>query len=206
MIPAKSVLAFGALCILGCAPADRSSELEERRAQVAATGAQVMPFDLDATTHVFEKTEFGGIQQVVADAADPRQVALIREHLEMEAERFARGDFHDPAMIHGEHMAGLHQLVQGHERLSIEYSEIDDGGQILYSTHLSDNHVDGVGGPRGRRARRATPSCARGPSRRILKGEHLVPPQSSGGHCRLPPIRRGGQRDLVLPGVSEVDM
>jgi len=54
--------------------------------------------------------------------------------IEMEAERFARGDFHDPAMIHGEHMAGLHQLVQGHERLSIEYSEIDDGGQILYST------------------------------------------------------------------------
>lgn len=127
-----SILAFGALCMLGCAPADQSSELEERRAQVAATGAQVMPFDLDATTHVFEKTEFGGIQQVVADAADPRQVALIREHLEVEAERFARGDFHDPAMIHGEHMAGLHQLVQGHERLSIEYSEIDDGGQILY--------------------------------------------------------------------------
>ena len=138
MIPAKSILAFGALCILGCAPADQSSELEERRALVAAAGAQVMPFDLDATTHVFEKTEFGGIQQVVADAADPRQVGLIREHLEMEAERFARGDFHDPAMIHGEHMAGLHQLVQGHERLSIEYSEVDDGGQILYSTEDLD--------------------------------------------------------------------
>ena len=134
MILPKSILAFGALSILGCAQADQSSELEERRAQVAAAGAQVMPFDLDATTHVFEKTGFGGIQQVVADAADPRQVTLIREHLEMEAGRFARGDFHDPAMIHGEHMAGLHQLVQGHERLSIEYSEIHDGGQILYST------------------------------------------------------------------------
>lgn len=132
MTPTTRILALGALLALGCAEADRSSDLEEHRAEIAATGAQVMPFDLDATTHVFEKTEFGGIQEVVADSVDPHQVALIREHLEEEAERFARGDFHDPAMIHGEDMAGLQALVMGHERLAIEYVEIELGGRIVY--------------------------------------------------------------------------
>ncbi len=132
-------MALGALAVLGCVEADQSSDVEEhqaemadRRAEVAAAGAQVMPFDLDATTHFFEKTEFGGIQEVVADSVDPHQVALIREHLEEEAERFARGDFHDPAMIHGEDMAGLHELVMGHEGLAIEYVEIELGARITY--------------------------------------------------------------------------
>ena len=127
-----------ALCasasILACGAPEASSELEERRAKVAASGRQVMPFDLDATIHVFEKTPFGGVQRVVADSKDPHQIALVREHLEAEAERFARGDFHDPAMIHGEDMAGLHQLVLGHWRLSIEYGEIERGAQILFRT------------------------------------------------------------------------
>ena len=82
--------------------------------------------------HVFEKTGFGGIQQVVAETGDPRQIALIREHLEVEAGRFAKGDFHDPAMVHGPEMAGLHRLVMGYERLSVEYGEIDRGAEIVY--------------------------------------------------------------------------
>ena len=43
------------------------------------------------------------------------------------------GDFHDPAMIHGNDMAGLHELIMGAERLTISYSEIEDGAQILYT-------------------------------------------------------------------------
>ena len=139
MIPTRRILALGALAVAGCAEADQSSdvaehqaEMAEHQAEVAAAGAQVMPFDLDATTHFFEKTEYGGIQEVVADSVDPHQVALIREHLEEEAERFARGDFHDPAMIHGEDMAGLHELVLGHERLAIAYGEIELGARIVY--------------------------------------------------------------------------
>jgi hypothetical protein len=93
-----------------------------------------MPFDLEATTHVFEKLEDGGLQTVVADTDDPEQVALIRAHLSDEAARFARGDFHDPASIHGHDMPGLHQLVMGHERLSVAYGEVDRGAEIRYSS------------------------------------------------------------------------
>jgi len=111
-----------------------SSELEQRREEVAEVGREVMPFELDATTHVFERTEDGGIQTVVADSDDPEQVALVRSHLAEEAERFQRGDFHDPAMIHGGDMAGLHTLVMGHDRMTIQYREIPLGGEIRYSS------------------------------------------------------------------------
>lgn len=110
------------------------SAQEQRQDQVAEAGAAVMPFDLDATTHIFEKREDGGLQTVVADTEDQEQVALIREHLAEEAARFARGDFHDPAMIHGEDMPGLHALVMGHTRLEVQYEEVARGAEIRYSS------------------------------------------------------------------------
>ncbi len=139
---ATRLKALASLWVLAaCGSADPSSEstegqsaIAEREAAVAEAGAEVMPFDLERTTHIFEKLEDGGRQQVLADSDDPEQIRLIREHLGEEAERFAAGDFHDPEMIHGEEMPGLHALVVGHERLTIEYSEIERGAQILYSS------------------------------------------------------------------------
>ncbi|MCB0088413.1 MAG: hypothetical protein KDE54_10915 [Caldilineaceae bacterium] len=106
-----------------------------RQVEVATQGAEVMPFDLDKTTHIFEKLDNGGLQQVIVDEpGDTEQIALIRQHLAEEAERFAQGNFHDPSMIHGEAMPGLHELVMGAAKIHIEYSEIAEGGQILYTT------------------------------------------------------------------------
>ena len=106
----------------------------DRRADVAARGAEVMPFNLDRSTHVFAATDDGGVQTVRSDDGDAEQIGLIRAHLQEEAARFARGDFHDPAMIHGGDMPGLHALVVGAERLSIEYRDVDGGGEISYSS------------------------------------------------------------------------
>jgi hypothetical protein len=110
------------------------SRIEQRQAEVARAGSAVMPFDLDATTHIFEKTERGGLQTVLADMDDPEQVALIRAHVAEEAERFSQGDFHDPAMVHGSDMAGLHALVMGHERLTVAYREVEHGAEIAYES------------------------------------------------------------------------
>lgn len=116
-------------------PAGDHAAMSERQAAVAEKGAAVMPFDLDATTHIFEKTEEGGRQQVIADDPDDsEQIALIRTHLAEEAARFQQGDFHDPAMIHGDNMAGLHALMMGAAHINIVYSDIPDGAQILYTT------------------------------------------------------------------------
>ena len=132
--PAVLCLIFVVLLALaGCGPAEA-----DRQAEVAERGADVMPFDLDRTTHIFEKLDSGGLQQVITDDGDAEQIRLIREHLAEEAERFQNGDFHDPAMIHGDDMAGLHELVTGADQLTITYSEIDGGGQIVYGAEDAD--------------------------------------------------------------------
>ena len=57
--------------------------LHQRQAEVAMRGAQVMPFDLEKTTHHFEPLPDGGLQTVVVDAPiDPEQVELIQSHLQ----------------------------------------------------------------------------------------------------------------------------
>lgn len=97
-----------------------TGHLEARQELVADRGASVMPFDLDATTHVFAPTDEGGVQTVIADdAADLDQVALIREHLQAEMAAFQVGDFGDPASIHGHEMPGLAVLESSTDELAI---------------------------------------------------------------------------------------
>lgn len=116
----------------GCSTND---SMAEQQADVADRGAQVMPFDLDATTHVFTKTDDGGVQVVTADdPADAVQVGLIREHLIDERANFARGDFDDPAQIHGHDMPGVAELAAGYADIVVSYAERPDGAQLTYTT------------------------------------------------------------------------
>ena len=120
------------LCILGCG---RRQSLSERRSEVAARGAEVMPFDLRKTTHVFQDLEDGGLQTVTANSpGDTSQVRLIQEHLQLEALRFTKGDFSDPRTIHGHAMPGVAELSQGAARIRVEYSARSDGGAVRYTT------------------------------------------------------------------------
>lgn len=108
---------------------------ERRQADVAARGADVMPFDLNKTTHTFERAADGGVQTVTAnDPTDTEQIALIRAHLQQEAAKFTRGDFSDPAQIHGEDMPGLADLRTGANRIAVEYRALRDGARITYRT------------------------------------------------------------------------
>jgi hypothetical protein len=98
-------------------------------------GSQVMPFDLGATTHIFEMTEDGGIQEVIADdPSDAAQITLIRQHLQHEVMRFSSGDFSDPTSIHGNDMPGVSELAAGVEQVSIEYSELPNGAKITFTS------------------------------------------------------------------------
>ena len=106
-----------------------------RQEEVAERGAQVMPFDLEATTHRFVALPNGLEQIVVADdPADSEQVRLIREHLEAEQHRFQRGDYADPAHIHGSDMPGLATLEDRAGEVDIVFSEWIDGGRLIFST------------------------------------------------------------------------
>ncbi len=106
-----------------------------RQDAVAARGATVMPFDLDQTTHHFVPQPNGGLQTVVVrDTTNSEQIALIRTHLQTEAERFATGNFASPVAIHGQTMPGLAELEAGADRLTVTYSDLPNGGQIVYTT------------------------------------------------------------------------
>ena len=108
--------------------------VSDRQKGVAERGSMVMPFDLERTTHIFETTEFGGVQQVLSADGDLTQIRLIQDHLKEEVDRFQSGDFGDPAAIHGHDMPGLVELEAGYERIDVTYESLLDGGKITYST------------------------------------------------------------------------
>lgn len=109
---------------------------EERLDAVAQRGAQVMPFHLEQTTHLFSKTDHGGVQQVIAkDPANREQIALIREHLLKISKAFMHDDFSDPARIHGDEMPGLTELRNAQPgQIQIRYKELPEGAEIDYAT------------------------------------------------------------------------
>ncbi len=133
------MVAFTAVAALsgGCAadPSTSTPASSDRQAEVAERGASVMPFDLESTTHQFTKTDTGGVQTVVADdPQDTAQITLIREHLTEEVDRFRRGDFTDPARIHGNDMPGLEALSAHGGRITIDYETTPAGARATYTT------------------------------------------------------------------------
>ncbi len=132
------------------------------QAGMDARAAQVMPFDLNATRHTFTKTDQGGVEEVVAiDPADTRNIDLIRSHLEYEAAQFSKGNFSDPAKIHGMDMPGLQDLEAGASRVDVRYESLPAGARITYTSgepalvaalhawfdrQATDHAVPGMGG------------------------------------------------------------
>jgi len=108
----------------------------QRQADVATRGADVMPFSLEATTHVFTKTADGGTQRVVAKhGADARQVELVREHLRDIRREFSTGDFSGPSYIHGKDMPGLAALAAAKPgQIAIAYRDGAGGAELRFRT------------------------------------------------------------------------
>lgn len=62
------------------------------------------------------------------------QAASIRAHLREEAGAFARDDYADPAVIHGQAMPGLAELQSGAARVRVLYEELPDGARLRFTT------------------------------------------------------------------------
>jgi hypothetical protein len=106
------------------------------QAMIHDMSSQVMPFDLSQTTHIFEMTENGGIQQVIAkDPSDSAQVTLIQQHIQHEVMQFTAGDFSDPMSLHGGDMPGVNELSAGAAQINVEYVPLPDGAQITFTSH-----------------------------------------------------------------------
>lgn len=125
-----------ALVALFAAPLAAHAADAQRQAEVAKLGADVMPFSLKATTHVFTKTAEGGTQRVVAKSAgDATQVRFVRAHLHDIQTEFLKGDFSGPSHIHGNKMPGLSALKAAKPgQLAIDYKEVASGAELIYRT------------------------------------------------------------------------
>lgn len=108
--------------------------------QVHRMAHSVMPFDISKTIHLFKMTESGGVLKVVSKDADATdRITLIRQHLAQEAERFRRGDYSDPATLHGANMPGLEDLRAGASGIKVLYAQLPAGAEITFET--TDLHL-----------------------------------------------------------------
>lgn len=133
--PIIVLIGFALIALLGFLDSLGLCASPSRQEEVATKGAKIMPFDLEQTVHHFQPLDNGGLQMVaVKDPSNSTQIAIIQTHLKEEAEKFHRGDFSDPAKIHGEHMPGLAALQTGAQHIDVQYTALPNGAQIRYST------------------------------------------------------------------------
>jgi hypothetical protein len=130
------LLVLAAVSLASASPGVTAAPEKSRQEIVAERGPAVMPFNLQATTHIFTRTTSGGIQQVVAkNGRDEGQIRLIRMHLQEIAAQFSKGDFSGPTHIHGADMPGLAELENGkRSAIKVRYQAMKDGAKIVYTT------------------------------------------------------------------------
>jgi hypothetical protein len=122
--------------VLGCTMVLAQTKQEH----VHNMAASVMPFELAKTRHIFRMTDTGGVQRVVIkEQAATDQILLIQQHLQHEAEAFQRGNYADPASLHGADMPGLRELETGAAKIKVSYSTLPTGAQISFET--TDIHL-----------------------------------------------------------------
>jgi hypothetical protein len=116
-----------------CCSSSIAQDAGSREDTVRSQGADVMPFHLADTVHVFEKTPVGGVQRVEAREGHADQVPMIRTHLRNIADQFAARDFSGPAHVHGDAMPGLAELRQAKpDALTVTYRDLDNGAEVTY--------------------------------------------------------------------------
>ena len=134
-ILASAVLA-ALLPLLNCATAVGQTKQEH----VHQMAPGVMPFDVAKTVHIFKMTESGGVERVIAkDPGAAAQIALIQQHLRHEAASFQRGDYSDPAMLHGAAMPGIKELRKGASHIKVSLTLLPAGAEIIFET--TDLHL-----------------------------------------------------------------
>jgi|SRR5580698_6929915 hypothetical protein len=96
--------------------------------------AHIMQFDQSVAMHMFLPDANGGVMEIVVHSMDAHQIALVRSHLLDEAAKFAKGDYADPASIHGQSLPGLSALESSASHVSVRYFETPTGAAIMLSS------------------------------------------------------------------------
>ncbi len=134
-IPTAAILAI--IVAIPVVVGAQKAQQQSQQGAVTSHGAQVMPFDQKTSMHMFTPTSSGGSVEVMVHNNDANQIALVRSHLRSEADRFSKGNYADPAYIHGTNMPGLTALEANPQSVKVTYEDTDTGGVItLTATDL----------------------------------------------------------------------
>jgi hypothetical protein len=126
------------IALMACTPVGAVAATPQEH--VHGASHDVMPFDMGKTLHIFAMNDDGGVQKVVVrDRADLDQVELIRRHVQHEAAAFQKGDYDDPAHLHGAAMPGLAELREHASRVRVTYAPLPDGAEITFEAR--DRHT-----------------------------------------------------------------
>jgi hypothetical protein len=124
-----SILVFSLLAFA------QESEHTHHHDAVNARGEKAMGFSQTATTHHFTLLPDGGYIQVQANSADDAMDRdHIRMHLQMQAKRFAAGDFSLSEMTHDRVLPGTPQMQTFKSAITYKYEEIERGGRLRISS------------------------------------------------------------------------
>jgi hypothetical protein len=130
------------LLLAGCKAAAPASDpasaagADSAFAAVQARGATVMGVSQTASTHVFEDLPDGGRIVYTANAAnDTAAVHAIQAHLRDIAGAFAKGDFSQPAQVHGREVPGTAALAARNATVRYLVADRPDGGELRIVTN-----------------------------------------------------------------------
>jgi hypothetical protein len=124
-----------AVVVMIAAGAVSARQAQDRHAQMNQSGAQVMGFDQDKTTHHFYLyTDGGAIDVSVKDAGDKTNLDAIRQHLPHIAMMFGQGNFDAPMMVHDTKVPGTAELATFKDRVTYKYAETAKGGRVDITT------------------------------------------------------------------------
>lgn len=97
-------------------------------------GKQVMGVDQYTSTHVFESLPDGGRIILQRDASDPVDERTIRAHMRAIAERFGKGDFALPGLVHDMQVPGTAVMAKKKRRIRYVATNLPRGAEVRITT------------------------------------------------------------------------
>lgn len=131
-----ALAALGAVATMlgGCSRGQRASSSDSAFVAMQQRGRSVMGVDQYSSTHTFDDLPDGGRIVLQRDTTDTAGTRAIRDHLRHEAERFAAGDFADPAAVHARAVPGTAMMSARRAAIRYEFHELPRGGELRITT------------------------------------------------------------------------
>src|SRR5688572_17058460 len=116
---------------IGCNAANRDTSSDDSAfAGVQDRGHEAMGVDQYTSAHRFEPLPDGGRIELQRDSADRVGVDTIRAHMRDIADRFSRGDFTIPGIVHAREVPGTRVMAERKAQITYEARELPGGAEV----------------------------------------------------------------------------